>query len=607
MKYKNLFSIMGLAIAAAITFTACSQDEIGSEEKTVTEAVERNAEGMYTYTMQFDCEAPAFDANETRATTDWANNSKIYLKFGNIAGTATYNSSSKKWTVTSNSSLSITTNETECECFYFENNTLPNSTAYKRPVYGGKGMYTHPTSSDIIVKGKLQPICWRLKFEGGSVTLKGSQSEIYYLSSFDTSTATFSQPSPFEDITLSNGEYIYGVFAKDATEAKLSVKSDDTYNRTLNTSNLGTGESGVLTRPTKSNYQSLGWTSSNSGLNASPTSITFSNEAGSQLVSITGNDKWTASSSATSWCTLSTTTGTAPSTLTVKVTANNSESERKATVTIKGTNTGTTITINVTQQGKEPPFNPNAWMKVGDFVAFNDGFVTDWTFGSEAKTFTYVVAKNGAADNMTDEELYEILEEEDFFSEDIMDNLFRNNSEEFYSPNSQYVIVGVARDSRGNRGPILKYSFKTLATSLPYAQISNVKYDTSTKKKWTFDIAMKNNAKGYYLATNASEDIFNSDWHWYAYNVHYWATSGDLEVRTWTSVTSTLSSGTCNVLTICTWGVSSSNSIGNCNVAYGSVRSSSRQAGKSSSSRYGTISKDVLKKQMESTKVYFVE
>ncbi len=94
-------------------------------------------------------------------------------------------------------------------------------------------------------------------------------------------------------------------------------------------------------------------------LNVSPTSVSFSAESGSQSVSLSGNDKWTASSSA-SWCTLSASSGTAPSTLTIKATANTQTSSRQATVTIKGTNSGKSVTIKVSQSGKSVTYTLDA-------------------------------------------------------------------------------------------------------------------------------------------------------------------------------------------------------------------------------------------------------
>ena len=86
-------------------------------------------------------------------------------------------------------------------------------------------------------------------------------------------------------------------------------------------------------------------------LDASPTTLQFDASAGTKNISLTGNDNWTATSNATSWCTVSPTSGTAPGTIKVTATANSGTSSRTATITIKGTYSGKTITVSVTQKG----------------------------------------------------------------------------------------------------------------------------------------------------------------------------------------------------------------------------------------------------------------
>ena len=76
--------------------------------------------------------------------------------------------------------------------------------------------------------------------------------------------------------------------------------------------------------------------------------------------------------------------------------------------------------------------------------------------------------------------------------------------------------------------------------------------------------------------TSTEEDDYNSDWHWLAYYVYIWGSTGQLEAHDWASVATTLSSGTCNLITVCTWGLDANKNIGNPNVAFGSTSSSSR-------------------------------
>ena len=358
MNYKNLFKQMSLALFMVLGIAACSK-----EESAFFESINRSYNdslvptNQFVYNMHLDCAPPDFEGKTTRANTDWANNSTIYLKFGSSAyGTAVYNKSTGVWTVTS-SSLSITSTNQSCTAYYFEGAGTANSSNVElketTAIYMGTGTYSHPTADDIYVSANLSPLTWRLCFKERSVTLNGTKSDIKYYSSFNPSNHNMSQ-SQMKDINLSNGQYVYGFFTHSGTsENTINVTTDDTYKRTIKGNQLSVKESGVLTAPSSSNYGTLGWTIDKTyTFDVQPTNISFGASAESRTISVTGNDKWTATSSA-SWCTLSKTSGTGATTLSVTVTQNTSSSARTASITFKGQNTGKNITISISQVGKE--------------------------------------------------------------------------------------------------------------------------------------------------------------------------------------------------------------------------------------------------------------
>lgn len=217
--------------------------------------------------------------------------------------------------------------------------------------------------------------------------------------------------------------------------------------------------------------------------------------------------------------------------------------------------------------------DPNATITPNDMVTFTDGIATSWKLGSTANTFDYSVYKKSRAESLTDEELANDIYTSPI-SQDRAGNGFGIWDSEWFDPDTEYYLCAVAKNSSGARGPVLRQLFKTKSESLPYAEISNIKAASTTK--WTYNIALKNNAKSYYLLTSTDEDDYNTDWHWFAYIAHYGVTSGQLEAHDWTSVATTLSSGTCNVITICTWGLDTNNNIGNCKVAFGNTTSSAK-------------------------------
>lgn len=255
--------------------------------------------------------------------------------------------------------------------------------------------------------------------------------------------------------------------------------------------------------------------------------------------------------------------------------------------------------------------DPNATIEPDPLVTFIDGMVTGWKIGSTVNTFNYYVYKKAEAEALTDDELAEEIYSRDPLSKDAAGNIYRHNNAQnykFYSPNTQYYMCAVAKNSSGKRGPVCRYLFKTNAEGLPSAPISNIKAASTTK--WTYDIALKNGAKSYYLGTSADENTHNNlDWHFWAYYVYNWATAGQIEPHDWTSVYTTLDYGTCNVFTIGTWGIGSNNSIGNPEVAYGSTSSLARawtRKAPKSTVQEEAIPRADLEKMMENTRLYRV-
>lgn len=246
--------------------------------------------------------------------------------------------------------------------------------------------------------------------------------------------------------------------------------------------------------------------------------------------------------------------------------------------------------------------DPNATIKVDYYTTFTDGIAWNWTLGSTVNTFDYVVGKKDYIDGLSDDEVITHAYGDNPYGSEYADYNFKHTDEEWYAPNTEYYLCAVAKNSAGVRGPVLRYLFKTNSENLPYAAISNIKAASTTK--WTFDITLKNNAKSYYLTTSTDEDDYTKDWHWMAFYAHYYATNGLIETHDWSSVQSTLNSGTCKIITICTWGVDASKNIGNPTVAYGSTSSARRQAPAAKLPMKAMMSKKDMEKMLEHTTLY---
>lgn len=271
---KRIFiSFYQLSIIAimALLLVACDHDD-SSDMREMP-----NENGEYTYTLHLEADAPLFDDEAgTRATGSWANGSKIFLRFNNgssyVTGSAVYNSSTGKWTISTNSSLSVNGNSTTCHAYHFKssgavsvsNNTI--SLDPKTACYYGAGTYSHPTSTDVYITVKLTPQTWRLRFSGSSgasITVTNS-SDIYYNTKLDLFTGKFTSEKKNVDLSVgSNGytPYIYGIWEYSYIDNDLYVKNgSNTYSRGISGDNLKEKESAYMTIPTQSNYSSNGWT-----------------------------------------------------------------------------------------------------------------------------------------------------------------------------------------------------------------------------------------------------------------------------------------------------------------------------------------------------------
>ena len=248
----------------------------------------------------------------------------------------------------------------------------------------------------------------------------------------------------------------------------------------------------------------------------------------------------------------------------------------------------------------------NATIQPNYLVTFTDGMVTNWIFGSTAYSFAYTVLSKSEAESLSDEELVtQVLSETSYNVAEKKNNIFRYTSSSFFVANTEYYLCAVAKNSSGKRGPVLKYKFKTNSSSLPYAEISSVTTYSSTI--WKANVALKNNATSYFISAWTNENAYSTDWHFPAYWLRDDIADGTEEAIDWPEVYWNLDPEVCNLFTVCTWGVSSSGTIGNPRVSYGNVSSSVPK--RMADNPWGKlqkedISKKDLERMMENTKLY---
>lgn len=235
-------------------------------------------------------------------------------------------------------------------------------------------------------------------------------------------------------------------------------------------------------------------------------------------------------------------------------------------------------------------------------VTFTDGVAMDWKFGSAAYTCDFSALKKSYAETLTDDELANEIYTDPVSISNAKGAWLLSNM----TPNTEYYLCAVAKNSSGTRGPVLRYLFKTNSENLPYAEVSNIQ--ASSSSRWDWDITLKNNAKSYYIYYTINESDITKNWHFVAYYAHRDATSGESEMYDWESVYIDLSPEQCKYITICTWGVDASGNIGNPNVAYGSTSSRARNWGTANSSpTKQMMSKEEMQKMRSNVKIYRLE
>lgn len=126
-------------------------------------------------------------------------------------------------------------------------------------------------------------------------------------------------------------------------DGTVSIKVDENKNTTTRSANI------TVKYGDKSETVTVSQAAADVQLAVSPTSLSFTENSGSEDITITCNSDWTVSSNQT-WCTVSPASGSNNGKVTVTVIANDSNSERSATITVKSGNV--TQEVSVTQAAK---------------------------------------------------------------------------------------------------------------------------------------------------------------------------------------------------------------------------------------------------------------
>ena len=405
-----------LALTTACTETEGLQTDAPNDSST-----------PHIYRLRLDMPVPSFDGETTRAASEWEDGSQIIFWFytgvyvdkratglggpgfaivgeyyHGVSGMATYNAAKKEWLlepVSFPSSIEMN----DCEIHYYQPQAAYDNNFLTAVYYGTT---TYSLDEDQILCGSisLKPTNWRLRFKGDNDThlsLLGTDIQYDTGDKIHTSWGTI---APIELVygyetdsipltVAADGytPYIYGTFKNETDDNTITIETGGLkYTRTISGTALQPGETGYMVIPTPGNYEAEGWTLiEDKHTSATPSALSFESSAGSpQNISVTSNEQWTATSDATSWCTVSPASGSNNGTVKVTVTANTSTSQRTAHVTVKGTTSGDVTTVTVTQKGKSGDAESQAFTVTGNgkTVTFKMVRVEHGTFQMGATT-----------------------------------------------------------------------------------------------------------------------------------------------------------------------------------------------------------------------------
>ena len=418
---------------------------------------------------------------------------KQTMSFTNAKGNDTFTiKSNSSWTVTSNKPSWCTVDKSSGS----DNATIKVSVTDN----------TSESSRDAIITVNAGDITKQVNVTQDGTQLKLSVDKLSYTPASDSKTFTITSNGSW---TVSSNKTSWCTVDKSSGSNNATIKVSVTDNTSVSSRDaIITIKSGDLTRQVNVTQDGI-------QLKLSADNLSFTSSSGSKTFTITTNyASWTVSSDKTSWCTVDKSSGsTTSATIKVTVTANTSDYSRSATITVKSGSA--TKTMSVSQSGKESQYVSYCDLKTDYPFAFTDGFVTGWSAGSNVAYCYIKVYKSWEISSLTDSQIITKLQSEvtrEPVSE--VNNYIRRFYDLYSSTN--YVLCTYCLDKNNNHGNLVKYSFTTLSTTAPKAEITSVKYNNSYKE-WYIYLTKRYNAYSYYLYCYEGIDNYNRHEHFTAY------------------------------------------------------------------------------------------
>lgn len=159
--------------------------------------------------------------------------------------------------------------------------------------------------------------------------------------------------------------------------------------------------------------------------------------------------------------------------------------------------------------------DPNAYIRPDILMTMTDGIVTNWTFGSSASTFCYMLSNS--FDNSNDDEIIEYMR-----SNYKLYSVEEHSNSSFSSTGARegtgYTLYTLAYNSSGGRGELHKTPITTKTSGLPKAVPSNISsYTYNNQAVWMFSLSLKNKAVKYYLTGYEGDKAYETEDYFIAY------------------------------------------------------------------------------------------
>lgn len=293
-------------------------------------------------------------------------------------------------------------------------------------------------------------------------------------------------------------------------------------------------------------------------LSLSSSQLTLLSEKNSTATfSVNSNTRWTVSfdnPADSEWLLLSSTSGSGNASIVVTaLSANTSSKARTATVRVNASNVEEVLSIT-----QLAAYESGCYITMDNWLVLTTSIAFDMHLGSSVSFFYAMLVPVADSAGWTDDKLVKYLEDNTSALDSNMDT--SAISFDYLSANTEYYVVAVGFDAKGNRGELAKEKIRTEAirNSDPWVSILDMDYN-ATYFTWT--TAPDGYTSKYYQAgwTGAAADIV----YYYgeafaAYMIRDGINSGTVEPLARGDSWQLARNGTSSV-TVATWGLNTEN------------------------------------------------